>query len=63
LLERKIIPEGLAKFMRLVNIPVGGETSYMGANECSCGKTIKATFVIEAYSKGENRQIIMSGGF
>jgi hypothetical protein len=66
LLGRKIVPEGLVRFMQNINIPVGGETSYMGENECSCGKVIKATFVIEACSKGEKRpdhQIIIRGGF
>jgi hypothetical protein len=66
LLEKKIVPEGLVRFMQSINIPVGGETSYMGEKECSCGKVIKVTFVIEAYSKDEKRpdhQIIMRGGF
>jgi hypothetical protein len=66
LLEKKIVPEKLVRLMQSINIPVGGETSYMGQTECSCGKVIKVTFVIEACSKGGKRldhQIVMRGGF
>jgi hypothetical protein len=62
LLEKEDIPDGLTMFMKSINIPVGRETVYKGERECSCGNIIKASFVIEAYPKGEQRpghQIIM----
>jgi hypothetical protein len=65
LLERQDVPKELSHLMKMFNVPVGGETAYKGQVECSCGKILKISFLIEAFSKGEQSQkhIVIRGGF
>jgi hypothetical protein len=63
LLEKQEM-EQLSRLMEMLNLPLPGrENAYKGGIKCSCGKTIQATFVIEASSEDERRgEIIISGG-
>jgi hypothetical protein len=39
---------------RMFNLPDPSEkNAYKGEKRCSCGRIVKATFVIEAFSEGE----------
>jgi hypothetical protein len=65
LLERQEVPKELSQIMKMLEVPVGGETAYRGQVECSCGKIVKISFIIEAFSKGDQSQkhIVFRGGF
>ncbi|MDR1315370.1 MAG: hypothetical protein LBK13_00740, partial [Spirochaetales bacterium] len=53
-LGRERIPEQLIRMFKIFNLPdPGGENAYKGETGCSCGKIVKATFVIEAFPEGE----------
>jgi hypothetical protein len=53
-LGKEQIPKDLIMMFKALNLPdPGGENAYKGEKKCSCGKFVKATFVIEAFSEDE----------
>jgi hypothetical protein len=64
LLKRQIIPGPLLAMMKAMSVDAGNDHAYKGEMVCSCGKTVKATFVIEAFSENKRpqREFIVSGG-
>jgi hypothetical protein len=63
LLEKLEISEHLRRMVKMLNLPSSGdENAYMGKVKCSCGKTIRATFVYDVFSESERPQEVITSG-
>jgi len=51
ILCKEIISQPIRDLISKVNLPQGNEIAFFGMQECFCGKIVKATFLIEAFSK------------
>jgi hypothetical protein len=64
-LGRRQITDPIMRLFQVFNLPnPSKEHAYEGERKCSCGKMVKATFVIEAFSDNERsrREFNISGG-
>jgi hypothetical protein len=64
LLERHDVPRPLQDMIKALRFPVGNEIAYKGQTDCSCGKIVKVTFVMEAITEDDQNmaRIIFAGG-
>jgi hypothetical protein len=64
LLERNDVPRPIQDMMKALRLPVGNEIAYKGHTNCSCGKIVKVTFVMEAVTEDEQNmdRIVFAGG-
>jgi len=63
LAQQKNLPDMFVNIFKTFGLPIGNEMPYKGETECSCGKTVRATFVMEAVSKdAPQMQRVVIGG-
>jgi hypothetical protein len=62
LLKRHEVPAQLLEFMKSIGLPAGNDISYKGQKQCSCGKYVKVTFVMEAMENPDSADVVITGG-
>jgi len=55
-LKPVIVPGNLKELFKTLHLPDNNDFPYKGDVECSCGKIVRATFVITAVPKEEYRK-------